>query len=148
MDNFDSYVTSSSNTEQLEDNVAQWHDMFEHILKFDRNDWHAFIIVFERHLHRHNPPSPLCLDLLDMILFQAYITSASNISTYDDMRDFLQSRFGCLITAQIKRAEFFNMKQKSDETLVDYASRIKFVAGEGYPSETFASVLKFDVTPC
>ena len=137
MDNLDSHVISSSDTEQLEHNVPQWHDMFEHIPSFDGNDWHAFITVFERHLHRRNPPSPLRLDLLEMKLsgeaFQAYGTSASNISTYEELRDFLQARFGCRITAQIRRTELFNMKQKSDETLVDYASRIKFVAGEGYP---------------
>ena len=68
--------------------------------------------------------------------FQAYGTSASNISTYEELRDFLQARFGCRITAQIRRTELFNMKQKSDETLVDYASRIKFVAGEGYPDSS------------
>ena len=137
MDNLDSHVISSSDTEQLEHNVPQWHDMFEHIPSFGGNDWHAFITVFERHLHRRNPPSPLRLDLLEMKLsgeaFQAYGTSASNISTYEELRDFLQARFGCRITAQIRRTELFNMKQKSDETLVDYASRIKFVAGEGYP---------------
>ena len=137
MDNLDSHVISSSDTEQLEHNVPQWHDMFEHIPSFDGNDWHAFITVFERHLHRRNPPSTLRLDLLEMKLsgeaFQAYGTSASYISTYEELRDFLQARFGCRITAQIRRTELFNMKQKSDETLVDYASRIKFVAGEGYP---------------
>ena len=137
MDNLDSHVTSSSDTEQLEHDVPQWHDMFEHIPSFDGNDWHAFITVFERHLHRRNPPSPLRLDLLEMKLsgetFQAYGTSASYISTYEELRDFLQARFGCRVTAQIRRTELFNMKQKSDETLVDYASRIKFVAGEGYP---------------
>ena len=114
--------------------------MFEHIPSFDGNDWHAFITVFERHLHRRNPPSPLRLDLLEMKLsgeaFQAYGTSASYISTYEELRDFLQARFGCRITAQIRRTELFNMKQKSDETLVDYASRIKFVAGEGYPDSS------------
>ena len=137
MDNLDSHVTSSSDTEQLEHDVPQWHDMFEHIPSFDGNDWHAFITVFERHLHRRNPPSPLRLDLLEMKLsgenFQAYGTSASYISTYEELRDFLQARFGCRVTAQIRRTELFNMKQKSDETLVDYASRIKFVAGEGHP---------------
>ena len=56
MDNLDSHVTSSSDAERLEHNVPQWHDMFEHIPSFDGNDWHAFITVFERHLHRHNPP--------------------------------------------------------------------------------------------
>ena len=136
MDNLDSHVTSSSDTEQLEHDVPQWHDMFEHIPSFDGNGWHAFITVFERHLHRRNPPSPLRLDLLEMKLsgeaVQAYGTSASYISTYEELRDFLQARFGCRITAQIRRTELFNMKQKSDETLVDYASRIKFVAGEGY----------------
>ena len=140
MDNLDSHVISSSDTEQLEHNVPQWHDMFEHIPSFDGNDWHAFITVFERHLHRRNPPSPLRLDLLEMKLsgeaFQAYGTSASYISTYEELRDFLQARFGCRITAQIRRTELFNMKQKSDETLVDYASRIKFVAGEGYPDSS------------
>ena len=140
MDNLDSHVTSSSDTEQLEHNVPEWNDMFEHIPSFDGNDWHAFITVFERHLHRRNPPSPLRLDLLEMKLsgeaFQAYGTSASNISTYEELRDFLQARFGCRITAQIRRTELFNMKQKSDETLVDYASRIKFVAGEGYPDSS------------
>ena len=58
MDNLDSHVTSSSDTEQLEHNVPQWHDMFEHIPSFDGNDWHAFITVFERHLHRRNSPIP------------------------------------------------------------------------------------------
>ena len=137
MENLDSHVTLSSDTEQLEHDVPQWHDMFEHIPSFDGNDWHAFITVFERHLHRRNPPSTLRLDLLEMKLsgeaFQAYGTSASYISTYEELRDFLEARFGCRITAQIRRTELFNMKQKSDEMLVDYASRIKFVAGEGYP---------------
>ena len=137
VDNFDNSMSPLSDMERLEHDAVHWGKKLSHLPKFDGNNWQAFITVFERHVDRHNLPTLLRLDLLEMKLtgraFQAYGSLAGSISTYEGLKEFLQGRFGCRITAQIRRSELFNIKQKSDESLVDYSSRVKFVAGEGYP---------------
>ena len=123
--------------ETVEADFNVWNKKLAYLPKFDGTNWQAFISVFERNLSRHNLGDILQLDLLESKLsgqaFQAYGQAHTSMDTYEELKKFLQLRFGTRITPQIRRNELFHMKQRTDETLIEFSSRVKSVAYEGYP---------------
>ena len=123
--------------ETVEANFNVWNKKLAYLPKFDGTNWQAFISVFERNLSRHNLSDSLQLDLLESKLsgqaFQAYGQAHTSMNTYEELKKFLQSRFGTRITPQIRRNELFHMKQRTDETLIEFSSRVKSIAYEGFP---------------
>ena len=123
--------------ETVEADFNVWNKKLAYLPKFDGTNWQAFISVFERNLSRHNLSDSLQLDLLESKLsgqaFQAYGQAHTSMNTYEELKKFLQSRFGTRITPQIRRNELFHMKQRSDETLIEFSSRVKSIAYEGFP---------------
>ena len=123
--------------ETVEADFNVWNKKLAYLPKFDGTYWQAFISVFERNLSRHNLGDSLQLDLLESKLsgqaFQAYGQAHTSMDTYEELKKFLQLRFGTRITPQIRRNELFHMKQRTDETLIEFSSRVKSVAYEGYP---------------
>ena len=123
--------------ETVEADFNVWNKKLAHLPKFDGTNWQAFISVFERNLSRHNLSDSLQLDLLESKLsgqaFQAYGQAHTSMDTYEELKKFLQSRFGTRITPQIRRNELFHMKQRTDETLIEFSSRVKSIAYEGFP---------------
>ena len=123
--------------ETVEADFNVWNKKLAYLPKFDGTNWQAFISVFERNLSRHNLSDSLQLDLLESKLsgqaFQAYGQAHTSMDTYEELKKFLQSRFGTRITPQIRRNELFHMKQRTDETLIEFSSRVKSIAYEGFP---------------
>ena len=121
----------------MEADFNVWNKKLAYLPKFDGTNWQAFISVFERNLSRHNLSDSLQLDLLESKLsgqaFQAYGQAHTSMDTYEELKKFLQSRFGTRITPQIRRNELFHMKQRTDETLIELSSRVKSIAYEGFP---------------
>ena len=123
--------------ETVEADFNVWNKKLAYLPKFNGTNWQAFISVFERNLSRHNLSDSLQLDLLESKLsgqaFQAYGQAHTSMDTYEELKKFLQSRFGTRITPQIRRNELFHMKQRTDETLIEFSSRVKSIAYEGFP---------------
>ena len=123
--------------ETVEADFNVWNKKLAYLPKFDGTNWQAFISVFERNLSRHNLSDSLQLDLLESKLsgqaFQAYGQAHTSMDTYEELKKFLQLRFGTRITPQIRRNELFHMKQRTDETLIEFSSRVKSIAYEGFP---------------
>ena len=123
--------------ETVEADFNVWNKKLAYLPKFDGTNWQAFISVFERNLSRHNLSDSLQLDLLESKLsgqaFQAYGQAHTSMDTYEELKKFLQSRFGTRITPQIRRNELFHMKQRTEETLIEFSSRVKSIAYEGFP---------------
>ena len=123
--------------ETVEADFNVWNKKLAYLPKFDGTNWQAFISVFERNLSRHNLSDSLQLDLLESKLsgqaFQAYGQAHTSMDTYEELKKFLQSRFVTRITPQIRRNELFHMKQRTDETLIEFSSRVKSIAYEGFP---------------
>ena len=123
--------------ETVEADFNVWNKKLAYLPKFDGTNWQAFISVFERNLSRHNLSDSLQLDLLESKLsgqaFQAYGQTHTSMDTYEELKKFLQSRFGTRITPQIRRNKLFHMKQRTDETLIEFSSRVKSIAYEGFP---------------
>ena len=125
------------NCETVEADFNVWNKKLAYLPKLDGTNWQAFISVFERNLSRHNLSDSLQLDLLESKLsgqaFQAYGQAHTSMDTYEELKKFLQLRFGTRITPQIRRNELFHMKQRTDETLIEFSSRVKSIAYEGFP---------------
>ena len=123
--------------ETVEADFNVWNKKLAHLPKFDGTNWQAFISVLEHNISRHNLTNSLQLDLLESKLsgqaFQAYGQAHTSMDTYEELKKFLQSRFGTRITPQIRRNELFHMKQRTDETLIEFSSRVKSIAYEGFP---------------
>ena len=131
----DENIMGGSSTVEADFNV--WNKKLAYLPKFGGTNWQAYISVFERNLSRHNLSDSLQLDLLESKLsgqaFQAYGQAHTSMDTYEELKKFLQSRFGTRITPQIRRNELFHMKQRTDETLIEFSSRVKSIAYEGFP---------------
>ena len=123
--------------ETVEADFNVWNKKLAHLPKFDGTNWQAFISVLEHNISRHNLTNSLQLDLLESKLsgqaFQAYGQAHTSMDTYEELKKFLQSRFGTRITPQIRRNELFHMKQRTDETFIEFSSRVKSIAYEGFP---------------
>ena len=135
--------------ETVEADFNVWNKKLAYLPKFDGTNWQAFISVFERNLSRHNLSDSLQLDLLESKLsgqaFQAYGQAHTSMDTYEELKKFLQSRFGTRITPQIRRNELFHMKQRTDETLIEFSSRVKSIAYEGFPEMNFKQRSELEV---
>ena len=118
--------------ETVETDFNVWNKKLAYLPKFDGTNWQAFISVLEHNISRHNLTNSLQLDLLESKLsgqaFQAYGQAHTSMDTYAELKKFLQLRFGTRITPQNCRDDLCHIKQCTDESLTEFASRVKLIA--------------------
>ena len=125
-----------NNTHREQNDVALWLKKMSHLPKFDGKNWQAFINIFDKQMERHQLNDSVKLEILESKLigsaFEFYGYSTTKVSSYDALRELMQNRFGSRITSQLRRTELLTIKQQAEENLVEFSSRVAFIAGEGY----------------
>ena len=126
--------------ETVETDFNVWNKKLAYLPKFDGTNWQAFISVLEHNISRHNLTNSLQLDLLESKLsgqaFQAYGQAHTSMDTYAELKKFLQLRFGTRITPQNCRDDLCYIKQCTDESLTEFASRVKLIAYGRHPGKS------------
>ena len=126
--------------ETVEADFNVWNKKLAHLPKFDGTNWQAFISVLEHNISRHNLTNSLQLDLLESKLsgqaFQAYGQAHTSMGTYAELKKFLQLRFDTRITPQNCREELCHIKQCTDESLTEFASRVKLIVYGRHPGKS------------
>ena len=132
--------TSYSREGIVETDFNVWNKKLAYLPKFDGTNWQAFISVLEHNISRHNLTNSLQLDLLESKLsgqaFQAYGQAHTSVGTYAELKKFLQLRFGTRITPQNCRDELCHIKQCTDESLTEFASRVKLIVYGRHPGKS------------
>ena len=87
-------------------------------------------------MERHQLNDSVKLEILESKLIgsasEFYGYSTTKVSSYDALPELMQNRFGSRITSQLRRTELLTIKQQAEENLVEFSSRVAFIAGEGY----------------
>ena len=131
-----SNAASQNNTHREQNDVALLLKEISHLPTFDGKIGQPFINIFDKQMERHQLNDSVKLEILESKLigsafvFYGYITS--KVSCYDALRELMQNRFGSRFTSQLRRTELLTIKQLAEENLVEFSSRVTFIAGEGY----------------
>ena len=135
--------------ETVEADFNVWNKKLAHLPQFDGTNWQTFISVLEHNISRHNLTNSLQLDLLESKLsgqaFQAYGQAHTSMDTYAELKKFLQLRFGTRITPQNCCDELYHIKQCTDESLTEFASRVKLIVYGRHPGTSNPHRSKVDV---
>ena len=136
-DSYTAPLPQKNNTHREQNDVALWFKKMSHLSKFDRKNWQAFINIFDKQMERHQLNNSIKLEILESNLigsaFEFYGCSTTKVCSYDALRELMQNQFGSRITSQqLRRTELLTIKQQAGENLVEFLSRVEFIAGEGY----------------
>lgn len=108
-------------------------------------DWTAFIVQFEKLAVRHRWDVVECLDnLIDCLgdhalLFYSRLPEHIR-EDYHELRDRLSARFNTMDDPPTARRKLQEAKQRPEEHLEEYATRVQWMANIGYPETALAVI--------